>query len=308
MNDMAGEGIALWDRAYSFFYDVILLSDGRTLPVRARSMVGLVPLVAVMALEPEVMRRLPRFSRRMQWFLDNRPHLGEHVVRQDTPEGQPRWLLSLVNGARLQRLLGRLLDESEFLSPFGVRSLSAAHRDQPFVLAIDGHTYSIDYEPGESTTGLFGGNSNWRGPVWLPLNFLIIKALERLDQFYGSRFQTECPAGSGHLMPLAGVAQELSRRLIRLFRPDATGRRPAHGRADRFQTDPRWRDLILFYEYFDGDTGAGLGASHQTGWTALVAHLLAESASGGIVDAASVTRPERDPGRAGPHTDALRPA
>ena len=168
MNDMAGEGIELWDARDGFFYDVILLPDGRTLPLRARSMVGLVPLVAVMTLEPEVMRRLPTFSRRMMWFLRNRPHLGEQVVRQETPDGQARWLLSLVNGVRLQRILARMLDETEFLSPFGIRSLSAVHREHPFVLTIDGHAYSIDYEPGESTTGLFGGNSNWRGPGLVP--------------------------------------------------------------------------------------------------------------------------------------------
>jgi hypothetical protein len=171
-----------------------------------------------------------------------------------------------------------MLDENEFLSPFGIRSLSAVHREHPFVLTIDGHQYAVDYEPAESTTGLFGGNSNWRGPIWFPLNHLIIKALQHFDAFYGYRFQVECPAGSGRLMPLWDVAGELSRRLIRLFLRDAGGRRPAHGRAEKFRTDPKWRDLVLFYEYFDGDTGAGLGASHQTGWTALVGHLLAQTA------------------------------
>jgi hypothetical protein len=275
MNDIAGAGIALWDTRDSFFYDVILLPDGRTLPLRARSMVGLVPLVAVMTLEPAVMRKLPRFARRMTWFLDNRPHLREQVVRQDAPDGEARWLLSLVSGVRLQRLLARMLDEAEFLSPFGIRSLSAAHGPHPFVLTIDGRAHSIDYEPAESTIGLFGGNSNWRGPVWFPVNFLIIKALQHFDAFYAHRFQVPCPTGSGRLMPLGEVAQELSRRLTALFRCDADGRRPVHGQADKFRTDPRWRDLILYYEYFNGDTGAGLGASHQTGWTALVAHLLA---------------------------------
>ena len=275
MNDMAGEGIDLWDARDGFFYDVILLPDGRTLPLRVRSMVGLVPLVAVMTLEPEVMRRLPTFSRRMMWFLRNRPRLGEQVVRQETPDGQARWLLSLVNGVRLQRILARMLDDTEFLSPFGVRSLSAVHREHPFVLTIDGHAYSVDYEPAESTTGLFGGNSNWRGPVWFPLNFLIIKALQHFDTFYGRGFQVECPTGSGPLVTLGEVARELSRRLTRLFLPDANGHRPVHGQAEKFHADPRWRDLILYYEYFNADTGAGLGASHQTGWTALVAQLLA---------------------------------
>ncbi len=277
MNDMAGEGIELWDKHDGFFYDVILLPDGRTLPLRVRSMVGLVPLVAVTTLEPEVMDRLPTFSRRMLWFLENRPRLSEHLLRQETPDGQARWLLSLVNGVRLERVLARMLDEREFLSRFGIRSLSAVHREHPFVLTIDGHQYAVDYEPAESTTGLFGGNSNWRGPIWFPLNHLIIKALQHFDAFYGYRFQVECPAGSGRLMPLWDVAGELSRRLIRLFLRDAGGRRPAHGRAEKFRTDPKWRDLVLFHEYFDGDTGAGLGASHQTGWTALVGHLLAQT-------------------------------
>jgi hypothetical protein len=277
MNDMAGEGIALWDHRDRFFYDVILLPDGRTLPLRARSMVGLVPLVAVTTLEPEMMRRLPTFARRMRWFLDNRPQLSEQVVRQEAPGGETRWLLSLVSGVRLESILARMLDEREFLSPFGIRSLSAAHRERPFVLTIDGHRHAVDYEPAESTTGLFGGNSNWRGPIWFPLNHLIIKALQHFDAFYGQRFQVECPAGSGRLLTLGGVAGELSGRLGRLFLADPGGRRPAHGRAEKFRTDPRWRDLVLFYEYFDGDTGAGLGASHQTGWTALVAQLLAQS-------------------------------
>jgi Mannosylglycerate hydrolase MGH1-like glycoside hydrolase domain len=277
INDMAGEGIELWDKQDSFFYDVILLQDGRTIPLRARSMVGLVPLVAVMTLEPEVMSRLPTFSRRMMWFLQNRPRLSEHIVRQETADGRVRWLLSLVNGVRLERVLARMLDEQEFLSPFGIRSLSRIHREHPFVLTIDGHRYSVDYEPAESTTPLFGGNSNWRGPIWFPLNYLIIKALERFDAFYGDRFHVECPTGSGRRMMLADVALELSRRLTRLFLRGADGRRPAHGGADKFRTDPGWRDLILFYEYFNGDTGEGLGASHQTGWTALVARLLSQT-------------------------------
>jgi hypothetical protein len=278
MNDMAGEGIELWDARDGFFYDVILLPDGRTLPLRVRSMVGLIPLVAVTTLEPEVMDRLPTFARRMLWFLRNRPHLGEQVVRQETPDGRTRWLLSLVSGVRLERILARMLDEAEFLSPYGIRSLSAVHRDRPFVLTIDGHQHSVDYEPGESTSGLFGGNSNWRGPIWFPINHLIIKALQHFDAFYGYRFQVECPTGSGRLMSLWDVARELSGRLTRVFLPGENGRRPAHGGAEKFRTDPRWRDLILFYEYFNGDTGAGLGASHQTGWTALVAHLATQAA------------------------------
>jgi len=188
-------------------------------------------------------------------------------------------LLSLVSAARLGQVLRYMLDESEFLSPYGIRSLSRYHRDHPFTLTIDGHQYCIDYEPGESTTGMFGGNSNWRGPVWFPLNYVIITALQRFDTYYGARFQVECPTGSGRLMSLAAVAQELSRRLTRLFLRDSAGRRPAHGAAEKFHTDPHWRELVLFYEYFHGDTGAGLGASHQTGWTALVAKLFPSMAA-----------------------------
>jgi hypothetical protein len=210
----------------------------------------------------------------MMWFLQHRPLLSQHVASQETADGHHRWLLALASGPRLAQVLRYMLDEREFLSPYGLRSLSQYHRDHPFSVTIDGHQYSIDYEPGESTTGMFGGNSNWRGPVWFPLNYVIITALERFDAYYGATFQVECPTGSGHFMSLAEVAQELSRRLTRLFLPDGNGRRPAHGTAARFHTDPHWRQLVLFYEYFHGDTGAGLGASHQTGWTALVAKLL----------------------------------
>jgi hypothetical protein len=277
INNMAGEGIELWDKRDHFFYDVLLLPDGRTVPVRARSMVGLMPLIAVMTLEPEVMHRLPTFSRRMMWFLRNRPRLSEHIAQQPTPDGQARWLLSLVNGTRLERVLHYMLDEEEFLSPHGLRSLSRYHRQHPFTLSVDGREYSIDYEPGESTTGMFGGNSNWRGPVWFPLNYMIINALQRFDGYYGNGFRVQCPTGSGPLMTLGEVAQELSHRLTKLFRRDGAGRRPAHGANEKFRADPRWGELVLFYEYFHGDTGAGLGAGHQTGWTALVAGLLQQT-------------------------------
>ncbi len=273
MNNMAGEGIELWDTRDGFFYDVLLLPGGQTVPVRARSMVGLMPLIAVMTLEPDVMDRLPTFSRRMMWFLQHRPLLGQHVSRQDTPDGRHRWLLALVNGTRLKQVLRYMLDEDEFLSTHGLRSLSRYHRAHPFTVTIGGQQYSIDYEGGESTTGMFGGNSNWRGPVWFPLNYVIITALQRFDSYYGSGFNVECPTGSGQFMSLAAVASELSRRLTRLFLRDGSGRRPAHGTVEKFQTDAHWRELVLFYEYFHGDTGAGLGATHQTGWTALVAKL-----------------------------------
>ena len=277
MNNIAGEGIELWNREDGFFYDVLHLPDGTARPLKIRSLVGLIPLFAVETLEPEMMEKLPQFGRRMMWFLRNRSELQHHVVRQDTPEGATRRLLSLVSGVRLASVLRYMLDENEFLSPYGIRSLSKHHRDHPYVLYTDGHEHRVDYEPAESTTGHFGGNSNWRGPVWFPVNFLLIEALQKFDYFYGHRFQAECPSGSGHLLPLWGVAAELSRRLTRLFLRSPDGRRPVHGGAEKFQTDPHWRDLILFYEYFHGDDGGGIGASHQTGWTGLVAKLLQQS-------------------------------
>jgi hypothetical protein len=275
-NDMAGEGIELWDEADGFFYDVLHLPSGAS-PLKIRSMVGLIPLFAVASLEPVVFETLPKFARRMRWFLDNRPHLAEHVVCQTTPDGRLRWLLSLVNGKRLQRVLRYVLDEQEFLSPYGIRALSRLPRDHPYLLAVDGHEHRVDYEPAESSTGLFGGNSNWRGPIWFPVNYLLIESIQKFDHFYGPDFRVECPTGSGQPATLWDVATELSRRLTRIFLRGPDGRRPVHGGARKFQVDPHWRDLVLFYEYFHGDDGAGIGASHQTGWTGLVAKLLQQS-------------------------------
>ncbi len=277
INNIAGEGIELWNKEDGFFYDVLHLPDGTACPLKVRSMVGLIPLFAVETLEPEVMSRLAKFSRRMMWFLKNRPDLQNHVVRQDAPEGGTRRLLSLVNGVRLASVLRYLLDDNEFLSPCGVRSLSRCHRDRPYVLTVNGHAHRVDYEPAESTTGLFGGNSNWRGPIWFPVNYLLIESLQKFDYFYGHRFQVEYPTGSGRLLTLWDVAAELSRRLTRIFLRGPDGRRPVYGSAEKFQADPHWRDLVLFYEYFHGDNGAGIGASHQTGWTGLVAKLLQQS-------------------------------
>jgi hypothetical protein len=277
INNIADEGIALWNREDGFFYDVLHLPDGGVNPLKVRSLVGLIPLLAVETLEPAGMAGLPKFCRRMLWFLRNRPALEDHVVRQDTPEGATRRLLSLVNGDRLASVLRYMLDESEFLSPYGIRALSRWHRDHPYVLPIDGDEHRVDYEPAESATGLFGGNSNWRGPIWFPVNFLLIEALQKYDYFYRHRFPVECPTGSGTQLTLWDVSVELSRRLTRLFVRDADGRRPIYGGTEKFQTDPHWRDLILFHEYFHGDNGAGIGASHQTGWTGLVAKLLQQS-------------------------------
>ena len=274
---MGGEEIQLWDEEDGFFYDVLHRPDDCLQRLKVRSLVGLIPLFAVEILESELEGYLPNFWRRMKWFIRNRPVLRNHIIPQERRDGRTRRLLSLVNGERLTRVLRYMLDEPEFLSPHGIRSLSRYHREHPYVFATDGREYRVDYEPAEASTGLFGGNSNWRGPIWFPVNFLLIESLQKFDHFYGKAFQVECPTGSGQRMPLLGVATELSRRLTRLFLRGADGRRPVYGATEKFQTDPHWRDLLLFYEYFHGDNGAGIGASHQTGWTGLVAKLLQQS-------------------------------
>jgi hypothetical protein len=277
LNTMGEEGVGLWDEEDGFFYDVLHLPNGSEYPLKVRSMVGLIPLFATETLDPAVMSRFPQFSRRMEWFLQNRPELSEHVVRQDSADGTTRWLLSLVQGSRLRRVLRYVLDEEEFLSPYGVRALSRHHKDHPYTLQVNGHEHRVEYEPAESSSGLFGGNSNWRGPIWFPLNFLLVESLQKFGHFYGYRLQVECPTGCSRLHPLWDVATELSRRLTRIFLRGRDGRRPVHGGAEKFQADPHWKDLILFYEYFHGDNGAGIGASHQTGWTGVVAKLLQQS-------------------------------
>ena len=268
------EGESLWDEQDGFFYDVLHLPDSRQFPIKLRSMVGLIPLFAVETLEPERLERLPAFKRRLEWFIEHRPDLGAGVASMDAPGRGARRLLSVLDPARLRRVLAVMLDEREFLSPHGVRALSQAHRDHPYVLRVNGTEHRVDYEPGESATGLFGGNSNWRGPIWFPVNFLLIESLQKFHHYLGDGFTVEHPTGSGRMLTLWDVAADLSRRLSRMFLPDANGRRSINGDVSRFHTDPHWRDLILFHEYFHGDTGAGLGASHQTGWTALVAKLL----------------------------------
>jgi hypothetical protein len=273
------EGQSLWNEQDGFFYDVLHLPDGRPFPIKVRSMVGLIPLFAVETLEPERLERLPAFKRRLEWFIDHRPDLGSSVASMDAPGRGERRLLSVLDPAQLRRVLDVMLDEREFLSPFGVRALSCAHREQPYVLAVNGTEHRVGYEPGESMTGLFGGNSNWRGPIWFPVNFLLIESLQKFHHYLGDSFKVECPTGSGHLMTLWEVAAEISRRLSRMFLRNSDGRRPINGEIEKFHTDPHWRDLILFHEYFHGDTGAGLGASHQTGWTALVAKLLQQTDS-----------------------------
>jgi hypothetical protein len=270
INTLGGDG--LWDEQDGFYYDK-LRRDGGAVPLRVRSLVGVIPLFAVEILDAEVIARFPGFSKRMQWFLDHRRDLVDYVSYMETTgdAGNPRRLLAMPSRERLRRVLGYVLDENEFLSPHGVRSLSRVHHERPFVLEDCGREFRVAYDPGESTSGLFGGNSNWRGPVWFPLNYLLIESLERYHSFYGDGFTIECPTGSGRMMTLGEVAVELSRRLASLFLPGADGARPCHGGDRRYQDDPRWRDLVPFHEYFHGDSGRGLGAGHQTGWTALAA-------------------------------------
>jgi hypothetical protein len=276
MSGKAGDGIDLWDDADGFFYDVLHTPDGGR-PMKIRSLVGLVPLFSAHVIEPEQLARVPRFARRMQWFLENRPDLARLVTAQPLDDMRHRRLLALVGSDRLARVLRTMLDEREFLSPYGIRALSRHHAEHPYVLHVDGRAHRVEYEPAESSSGLFGGNSNWRGPIWFPMNFLIVEALQRFDYFYRGELKVELPTGSGRMMTLWEAAAELSRRLIRIFLRDRDGRRPVHGGVDRFARDPHWKDLVLFYEYFHGDNGAGIGASHQTGWTGLVAKLLQQS-------------------------------
>jgi hypothetical protein len=272
-----GRGHDLWDDEDGFFYDVLHMPDDTRTPLRIRSLVGLIPLLAVQTLEPEVLLRHDGFKRRLEWFIENRPDLTENVACMQTPGRGERRLLAILDGDQLRRVLSVMLDEREFLSPYGIRAISQVHRDQPYVLNVNGAEYRVAYEPGESSSGLFGGNSNWRGPIWFPINFLIVEALQKFHHYFGEGFRVECPTGSGQMMTLWEVAQDISRRLSRIFLNDAEGRRPVFGAIDLFQNDPLWHDLIPFHEYFHGDTGAGVGASHQTGWTALVAKLLIQS-------------------------------
>lgn len=273
MNSFGGTG--LWHEADGFYYDQIRLGE-KVLPLKVRSLVGLIPLIAVYALEREVIDVLPGFKKRLDWFLANRPDLGKHVSPMQVvdKEGHERRLLSIASREQLTRLLRYMLDETEFLSPHGMRSLSKVHKEQPFEFFVDGEKSTVEYLPGESTSRIFGGNSNWRGPVWFPVNFLIIEALQRYHYFYGESLLVECPAGSGKMLNLRDVAHELAARMTKLFVPDKSGRRPVHGDDRRYADDPAWRDLVLFFEFFHGDTGRGLGAAHQTGWTALVAEYL----------------------------------
>jgi hypothetical protein len=278
MNTLGGTG--LWDEEDGFYYDHLHV-DGQFHPLKLRSLVGLIPLIAAEAIEDEVTERLPGFRKRMNWFMENRRDLAHQILcggEANGGKGHGHCLLAIPTKERLIRILAYLLDENEFLSPYGIRSLSRIYRYDPYVFRLGSGEYRVEYVPGESTTGLFGGNSNWRGPVWFPVNYLLIEALERYHHFYGDTLQVECPTGSGRMMNLGEVAKEISRRLANIFLPAGQNGRPCHGGATQYSEDPHWRDLVLFYEYFHGETGRGVGASHQTGWTALVVNLLTRTA------------------------------
>src|SRR3954467_1043981 len=290
INTLGGSG--LWDETDGFYYDQLHV-DGMHTPLRIRSLVGVMPLIAVEVLEEEKFAHLEGFKKRMQWFLENRQDLAKQIAcmhPRQSGDGVRR-LLAIPSRERLERVLRYLLDGTEFLSPHGIRSVSRVHREHPYEIDVQGTVHRVDYDPGESTTGLFGGNSNWRGPVWFPLNYLILEALERFHHFYGPDLKVECPRGSGRMLDLQEVARELGLLLSGIFLADEKGRRPCHGSDTRFATDPHWKDLVLFHEYFHGDTGRGVGASHQTGWTALVLRCI-EDLSRSRTEPARTTEPK----------------
>ncbi len=278
MNSTGENATQLWDEEDGFFYDVLHLPDKTRFPIKIRSLVGLMPLYAITTLEPELLDQLPGFSERLEWFEANRPKLARNVttieIENKNGERKKRRMLSVVKPDKLRRILAKMLKPHEFLAPTGIRALSRFHKDNPYTFDVNGKVYRVDYEPAESSLWLFGGNSNWRGPVWFPTNYLLIESLQRYHHFFGDDFKIECPYGSGNEMNLWGVATKLEQRMIGTFLKDENGDRPVYGNNKIFQTDPHWQDYILFYEYFNGDTGEGLGASHQTGWTGLVAKLI----------------------------------
>jgi hypothetical protein len=305
MNTLGGTG--LWDEEDGFYYDRLHL-DHQSIPLKVRSLVGVMPLIAVEVLEQELIDKLPHFKKRLDWFLRYRRDLAQQIaiMEQGAGAGHGHRLLAIPSRERLQRVLRYLLDEAEFLSPYGLRSVSKVHETSPYVFWVGNQEYRVDYVPGESNTGLFGGNSNWRGPIWFPLNYLIVEALERYHHFYGDDFKVECPTGSGNWMNLQEVSREIASRLARIFLPDAQGRRPVHGDDLRYANDPHYKELVLFYEYFHGNTGRGVGASHQTGWTALVTRCLDELARARAQESAKAPakRPRRQPVAASPPAPA----
>jgi len=278
MTNIGDQSIGLWNEEDAFFYDVLRFPNGEMTPLKVRSMVGLIPLYAVEIIEPEMLERLPDFKRRLEWFLNYRPDLASLVSHWNEPGRGNRCLLSLLRGHRMKQILRRMLDETEFLSDYGVRSLSRIHLDTPYVFDCCGQSLRVKYQPAESESGVFGGNSNWRGPIWFPVNYLLITSLRRFDAYYGDDFKVECPTGSGQYLSINEVADELTLRLTRIFRENERGHRPVFGDNEKLQNDPHFKDYIVFHEYFHGDNGSGAGASHQTGWTGLVAKLLAATA------------------------------
>jgi hypothetical protein len=274
MNGIGPDG--MWDEEDGFYYDVLRTPDGNAIRLKVRSMVGLLPLCATTVVEKWQRERAPKLTERLYERFRRMPDLAGSI--HATGPGHfgvaERGMMALVNENRLRRILSRMLDENEFLSPYGIRALSRYHADHPYVFRVDGRDYRVDYLPAESDTGMFGGNSNWRGPIWMPVNVLLVRALIQYYLYYGDNFRTECPTGSGNSMNLFEIAREIASRLTRIFLRDSTGRRPVFGGAEKFQSDSHWRDHLLFYEYFHGDNGAGIGASHQTGWTGLVAPLI----------------------------------
>ncbi len=269
-----GDGIGMWDEQDGFFYDVLRLPDGRAERLKVRSMVGLLPLCAVTVFEGTVMERFPELRHRFLGFIEARPELRAFIHDPLKLGHSDRRLAAVLDETKLRRVLTTMLDEKEFLSPYGLRALSRYHAEHPYVFRVGDQEYRVSYLPAESDTGMFGGNSNWRGPIWMPVNVLIIRALLQYYMFYGNEFTIECPTGSGRHMTLYQVAEEIARRLSSIFLRDKDGRRPVYGETRKFQEDPHWRDYLLFYEYFHGDNGAGLGASHQTGWTGVVARAM----------------------------------
>jgi hypothetical protein len=274
MDRMGEHQDEMWDEEDGFFYDVLRFPDGGATRLKVRSVVGLLPLMAVANFEQDQLEKLPAFRRHAQAFIQRHPELTHNLHLPTQPGWGGRYMLSVFNEPKLRRVLSRMLDESEFLSPYGIRSLSRYHQAHPFVYHHAGQEFRVAYLPGDSNSGMFGGNSNWRGPVWMPVNILLVGALRRLYAYYGDDFRVECPTGSGQFMTLLEVSQELSERLTHLFLSNEQGERPVYGTASKFQTDPHWHDLVLFYEYFHGDSGAGIGASHQTGWTGCIAQLM----------------------------------
>ena len=284
-----GDGVSLWDDEDGFYYDAINFTDGGHCPLKVRSLVGLIPLLGVNVLEPETINNLPGFKKRLEWFIENRPDLKKNVACMETEGVGAKRLLALCYAtarndgkpSKLQKLLSYMFDEAEFLSPYGIRSVSKYHQKNPFVIHVNGNEYRVDYEPAESTSGMFGGNSNWRGPIWFPINYLLLEALQNFHKYLGDDFKVEFPTNSGNYKNLNEIIVELSQRMTNIFLRDDTGKRPVFGGIEKFQNDPHWRDYVYFHEYFHGDNGAGLGASHQTGWTGVVAYMIQLCANNG---------------------------